>query len=70
MLKKSGIDTSVFTAHSTRHASTSTAARNGADIETIRRAAVRSEKTSVFARRLNRPLTEETVFASSILRKT
>ena len=55
MLKKSGIDTSVFTAHSTRHASTSAAARNGADIETIRRAAGWSEKTSVFARFYNRP---------------
>ena len=35
ILKKSGIDTEMFSAHSTRHASTSAAARRGTNIKTI-----------------------------------
>ncbi|KAI8441190.1 hypothetical protein MSG28_009421 [Choristoneura fumiferana] len=38
-LNKSGIDTSIFTAHSTRHASTSAANRLGVNIDTIRKTA-------------------------------
>lgn len=64
ILEKSGIDTSIFTAHSTRHASTSAAARNGLNIETIRKAAGWSENSSVFAQFYNRPLVNKEVFAS------
>ena len=35
--QESGIDTEMFTAHSTRHASTSAVNRNGLDLDTIRR---------------------------------
>lgn len=49
-LAESGIDTSIFTAHSTRHASTSAAHRLGVTIETIRNTAGWSDSSSVFAR--------------------
>lgn len=64
VLQKSGIDTTLFTVHSTRHASTSAAARNGLNIETIRKAAGWSENSSVFAQFYNRPLINKEVFAS------
>ena len=38
-LKNSGIHTNVFTAHSTRHASTSAAKRSGVSIDTLRKTA-------------------------------
>lgn len=40
VLKNTGIDICVFTAHSTWHPATSAAARNGLNIENIRRAAL------------------------------
>lgn len=70
ILKQSGIDTSTFTAHSTRHASTSAAFRNGVDIETIRKAAGWSKESEVFARFYNRPLTAISDFASAVVNKT
>ncbi|XP_051161086.1 uncharacterized protein LOC127281422 [Leptopilina boulardi] len=66
-LEKSGIDTTIFSAQSTRHASTSAAARKGVNIEVIRRAAGWSSSSSVFARFYNRPIANTTTFASSIL---
>ena len=66
-LNQSGINTEVFTAHSTRHASTSAAARNGANIETIGQAAGWSKNSSVFARFYNRPLNNTESFAPFII---
>lgn len=61
-LFNSGIDTSIFSAHSTRHASTSTASRLGVNI------AGWSDSSSVFARFYNRPVVSNpTDFATAIL---
>lgn len=55
-LEVSGVDTSVFRAHSTRHAATSTALRTGVSIETIRRCAGWTGHSTVFANFYNRPI--------------
>lgn len=49
-----GIDTSVFTAHSTRHASTSNAKKLGVNIDTIKNTAGWSGNSKVFAKFYNR----------------
>ncbi|XP_051162774.1 uncharacterized protein LOC127282526 [Leptopilina boulardi] len=69
ILEKSGVNTKIFSAYSTRHAATSAAARKGTNIETIRRAAGWSATSSMFARFYNRPLADSTTFASTILQK-
>lgn len=56
ILQKSGLDTSTFTAHSTRHAATSAAARKGINVDTIRRTAGWTQKSVTFAKFYNRPL--------------
>lgn len=56
VMSDSGVDTSMFTAHSTRHASTSAALADGVDIETIRKAAGWSPSSETFARFYNRPI--------------
>lgn len=66
-LAQSGIDIGTFSAHSTRHASTSAAARNGASIEVIKRTAGWSRNSRVFAEFYNRPLLDEQQFAESII---
>nr|CAH7744532.1 unnamed protein product [Callosobruchus chinensis]CAH7758162.1 unnamed protein product [Callosobruchus chinensis]CAH7759504.1 unnamed protein product [Callosobruchus chinensis] len=66
MLKLCGIDTDIFTAHSTRHAATSAAALKGISIDTIRCSAGWSEKSQVFGRFYNRPIIINN-FAESIL---
>ena len=66
-LKKSGIDTNVFTAHSTRHASTSAANRNGIDINTIRKTAGWTDNSLTFVKFYNLPLSSnEYDFANAI----
>lgn len=50
VLEKSGIDTNIFSAHSTRHASTSTAHKCGVSLDLIRKTAGWSESSSVFAK--------------------
>lgn len=67
VLKNTGIDICVFTAHSTRHAATSAAARNGVNIESIRRAALWTKKSSAFARFYNRPLADTKSFGLSVI---
>lgn len=57
-LKEAGIDTHRFSAHSTRHASTSAAARKCLSWETIRNAAGWSSTSQMFARFYNLPLSE------------
>lgn len=52
ILKAAGVDTSIFTAHSTRHASTSAALR----LDIIKKSASWSKDSSTFAKFYNRPL--------------
>lgn len=69
MMTKSGIDTNTFTAHSTRHASTSAALRRGVSVDTIKRRAGWTGSSLVFAKFYNRPLStdrDETAFAEAI----
>ncbi|XP_033231989.1 uncharacterized protein LOC117182972 [Belonocnema kinseyi] len=67
-LDKSGIDTSLFKAHSTRHASTSAANRQGLNIDHIRQTAGWSNKSSVFAIFYNKPVHDKAKYAQAILR--
>ena len=68
ILDESGIDTSIFTAHSTRHASTSCAATKGVDLNVIRSTAGWTGASEVFGRFYNRPiLPQNSDFAASIL---
>lgn len=55
-LTASGIDTNVFSGHSTRHASTSAAHRAGVSIDIIRKTAGWSGQSAVFANFYNRPI--------------
>lgn len=68
-LFESGIDTSIFSAHSTRHASTSAAHNSGVNIDLIRKTAGWSGRSNVFARFYKRNVSHEnpTDFANSIL---
>ncbi|XP_031331708.1 uncharacterized protein LOC116179757 isoform X4 [Photinus pyralis] len=66
-LKDCGLDTSQFKPQSTRHASTSKAARSGVSYDTIRLAAGWSSKSNTFARFYNRPVQDNTVFARAVL---
>ncbi|KAJ8915266.1 hypothetical protein NQ315_014773 [Exocentrus adspersus] len=56
ILRKSGIDTNKYKAHSTRHASTSAANRAGVNLDEIRKTAGWTEKSVVFAKFYNRSL--------------
>lgn len=69
MLHKSGVDTNVFSSHSTRHASTSKAKAAGINLDTIRRTAGWSTSSSVFARFYNRDVIPDNnySYANSIL---
>lgn len=68
VLTESGIDTTVFTAHSTRHAATSTAFLKGVDLNIIRKTAGWSNSSQMFAKTYNRPVVKDNqVFARSVL---
>lgn len=56
VLQESGIDVAIFSAHSTRHASTSAALQKGVSIDEIRRTAGWTNSSSCFARFYNRPV--------------
>nr|CAI5822135.1 unnamed protein product [Callosobruchus analis] len=66
-LSNAGIDTSIFQAHSTRHASASLVFRQGISVDVISRTAGWTEKSSCFARFYNRPLSTTQTFANTIL---
>uniref|UniRef100_A0A1Y1LDW4 Tyr recombinase domain-containing protein n=1 Tax=Photinus pyralis TaxID=7054 RepID=A0A1Y1LDW4_PHOPY len=66
-LAECGIDTKIFTAHSTRHAATSMAARKGVSLDVIRNTAGWSASSRVFAQFYNRPVLEEQSVANAIL---
>lgn len=53
-LRKSGIDISIFGAHSTRHASTSAAHRSGVSLEVIKKTAGWSDSSNVFLKYYNK----------------
>lgn len=65
-LAESGVDVAVFSAHSTRHASTSAAASAGVNLDTIRKAAGWTNSSLTFARFYNRPVVDEGLFARSV----
>lgn len=67
-LTESGIDTSIFTSHSTRHATTSAAFKKGVNIDDIRRTAGWSGESTVFGKFYNRPIINNCVFAESVFR--
>ncbi|XP_039304170.1 uncharacterized protein LOC120357547 [Solenopsis invicta] len=69
-LAAAGIDTSIFSAYSTRHASTSRAASKGISLQEIRRTAGWSSSSEVFARFYKRPIISEPAFQASILNPT
>lgn len=69
LLEDCGIDTNIFSAYSSRHASTSAALRGGTNIESIRKAAGWTEKSKVFSKFYNKPLLpDSSFFAQGVLR--
>lgn len=68
ILGESGIDTTIFSAHSTRHASTSAASRKGVSLDVIRKTAGWSSNSDTFARFYDRPLRTQGLFAKAILK--
>lgn len=60
-LVKSGIDTTIFSAHSTRHASSSAAMRKGLEWDIIRKSAGWSKESQTFARFYNLPISTDGV---------
>ncbi|KYM94000.1 hypothetical protein ALC62_15389 [Cyphomyrmex costatus] len=68
MLHKSGINTEIFSAHSTRHASTSAAKKKGVSIDVIRKSAGWTKDSSTFARFYDRPIIQDSrSFGQAIL---
>lgn len=67
MLTKCGIDTTIFSAHSTRHASSSAAFRKGVSLDVIKRTAGWSNSSSTFAKFYNRPIRTSNNFECSVL---
>lgn len=67
ILETSGIDTNIFKAHSTRHAASSSAFKQGVPLEEIYRSAGWTQTSNTFARFYNRPITNKGSFAISIL---
>lgn len=65
-LAECGVDTTVFSAHSTRHASTSAAASAGVCIDTIRKTAGWSNSSLTFAKFYNRPIGDDGIFARTV----
>jgi len=66
ILSSSGIDTQIFSAHSTRHAATSTAAKLGVTVDQIRSRAGWTEHSNVFARFYHRPIDDRQSFAKAV----
>lgn len=58
ILYESGVDSDVFSAHSTRHASTSAAKCKGVNFELIRKSAGWTTNSTTFARFYNRPVVQ------------
>ena len=69
-LQAAGIDTNIYTAYSTRHASTSAAARRGTALDTIRQAAGWTSTSKIFSRFYQRPLVSSATISDPILQST
>lgn len=71
VLRASGVDISIFSAHSTRHASTSNDYRKGIKLDVIRSTVGWSEKSQTFAKYYNRPIASHRndTFARAVLSK-
>lgn len=68
ILTKAGINTTVFSAYSIRHATTSAALARGVDLDTIKKTAGWSTKSLMFAKFYNRPIVSNNkTFAVSVL---
>lgn len=69
ILKDSGIDVSIFSAHSTRHATTSRAWAYGVTIDQIREAAGWSDRSNTFGKFYNRKIitTDEQVSVANAI---
>lgn len=67
-LEECGVKSDLFTAHSTRHASTSKAAQKGVALDLIKRAAGWSGQSRVFAIFYNRPMFDPEEFNRTVLR--
>lgn len=67
IMREAGIDTSVFKAHSTRHAAVSKAHEKDVPLETIFKAAGWSSKSSMFAKIYCRPIALQRSFAEAII---
>lgn len=65
-LKECGVNTDIFSSHSTRHASTSLAAHKGVSLEIIKRAAGWSGQSRTFAQFYNRPIINPEEFSNAI----
>ncbi|KYQ60030.1 hypothetical protein ALC60_00928 [Trachymyrmex zeteki] len=66
-LEECGVQGDLFSAHSTRHASTSLAVKKGISLELVKRAAGWSDKSRVFANFYNRPIVNPESFCNSVL---
>lgn len=66
VLTESGVDTTVFSAHSTRHAATSTAHSRGLSVDTIRKTAGWTSTSNTFAKFYNRTVINEDNFANLV----
>ena len=68
-LSKSGIDTTIFSGHSTRHAATSAAHKNGISLDIIRKTAGWTAESKMFAKVYNRPIISQNSFTQAVLSK-
>lgn len=66
VLSDSGVNVSIFSAHSTRHAASSAAGRAGVSIDTIRKAAGWTAASSTFARFYQREIINPNTFANAV----
>lgn len=66
VLSESGVDTTLFRAHSTRHASTSAANAAGVSIDIIRKTAGWTSSSYTFAKFYNRPIVDASEYARSV----
>ncbi|XP_067204258.1 uncharacterized protein [Linepithema humile] len=67
ILEECGVNTAVFSAHSTRHAATSRAADKGVTLDIIKRAAGWTGESRVFANFYNRPIVNPEDFSNTVL---
>jgi len=67
ILERSGVNISMFSAHSVRHTATSMASNKGISVDQIRERAGWSKSSNVFAKYYNRPIDTDQDFARAIL---